>query len=271
MSFLKMTKPQTIVLYDDPTSDNLVLGEIRNYLIEKFKNINVMINSDFFSEYLKVDEIPKIAQRLANLKIRDLFQTNNDFEPLLGEITFEKKLLSEPNKSAVGVLYDGFKLQALFRELIPPDELTGEIIHIIFTNRIFATFDEADRRYHARVIICGYPSIISTSGIVEAPAKPKEFYRLKQNCINTGQSELAIDELKKQFQDRFIDYNDARLTEVMKGYVSQALFYTLTGEPFCKDAGCRLFNAHWQEELIHAQFSDPEFCEKHQNLLDQFR
>jgi hypothetical protein len=130
---------------------------------------------------------------------------------------------------------------------------------------LFGTFDKDDLRYHARVIICGYPSIISTTGVVEAPAKPREFYIEKQ-LIGIG-DDLAIERLKQRFKGRFIDYNDKRLSEVMKGYVMQAVFYHVFHEAFCKDKRCRLYNAHWQEEVINAQLTKPEFCEKHEKML----
>lgn len=98
----------------------------------------------------------------------------------------------------------------------------------------------------------GFPSLISTTGIVEAPAKPKEFYELKQEYVALGLP-VPIEELKKKFRGRFIDYDDERLTEIMKGYVMQALFYHIFGEPFCRERRCRLFNAHWQEEVLEAQ------------------
>jgi len=111
------------------------------------------------------------------------------------------------------------------------------------------------------VSVYGFPSLISTTGIVEAPAKPRDFY-LKQQL---GVSLLT---LKEEFKGRFIDYNDPRLTEVMKGYVMQALFFHLTGNPFCKDKNCRLYNAHWQEDLIQTQLtSKTDFCAQHQRLL----
>jgi len=113
------------------------------------------------------------------------------------------------------------------------------------------------------------PSLISTSGLVEAPAKPREYYLLKQQYEKLGKD---LTELKASFSRRFIDYGDKRLTEVAKGYVMQAVFYLLTGNPFCEDKGCRLYNAHWQEELIFAQLeSEYEFCQRHTQLLEKGR
>ncbi|MFN4133889.1 MAG: DUF6775 family putative metallopeptidase, partial [Candidatus Hadarchaeales archaeon] len=113
----------------------------------------------------------------------------------------------------------------------------------------------------------GWPSLISTTGIVEAPAKPKDFYRLKQVYAASG---VPVDELKEKFSGRFMDYDDARLTEVMKGYCMQALFYHLFGEPFCDQPTCRLYNAHWQEEVITAQLGG-NLCERHSKMLEDFR
>ncbi len=76
-------------------------------------------------------------------------------------------------------------------------------------------------------------------------------------------------ELKERFKGRFIDSEDERRTEVVKGYAMQGVFYRLVGNPFCEDKGCRLYNAHWQEELIFAQLgSGYEFCGQHEKILD---
>ena len=116
--------------------------------------------------------------------------------------------------------------------------------------------------------VYGIPSLISTTGIVEAPAKPKEFYLLKQQYGLLGGENSTIQKLKEKFKGRFIDYEDERLTEIMKGYVMQAIFFQAVGDPFCDHKGCRLYNAHWQEEVIEAQLgAQYELCEKHQKML----
>ena len=70
-------------------------------------------------------------------------------------------------------LYDGFELQNIIAENILTMNST---LHIIFTNKLTATFDNDDFRYHARALISSNPTIISTAGIIEAPAKPKQYY-----------------------------------------------------------------------------------------------
>jgi len=81
---------------------------------------------------------------------------------------------------------------------------------------------------------------------------------------------IPSDVLKGELKGRFIDHGDPRLTEVMKGYVMRALFFHLTGNPFCDHPDCRLYNAHWQEELIRAQLDGKyEFCRDHRKSLNR--
>lgn len=255
-------KNRNVFLYDEPLCRNLNLHEIKDYLKEKI-NVGVKVRKEFISCYFKQEKIEDFAKKMAEIRVRDL-RRNTFFEPLYGEVKYEERILENPKNCSV--MYDGFKLQALLRRLIPNNEYKH--VHIVFTNRLFGTFDENDRRYHVRVIICGHPLLISTSGIVEAPAKPKEFYYLKQKYAMLG---IPIDIAKKKFKERFVDYDDERITEIMKGYVMQALIYNITGDPFCNDRNCRLFNAHWQEDVLNAQLNGYEFCEKHERIIEKLK
>jgi hypothetical protein len=40
--------------------------------------------------------------------------------------------------------------------------------------------------------------------------------------------------------------------------------------PFCNDINCRLYNTHWQEELIYSQVQSHRLCDEHATLLHQF-
>jgi len=259
-----------IHLYEDPSSKTLRLQEIARYLQDKLGKISIDVRKPFITASSD-DVIKNLAMRLAETKVRDLTNPDARLEPLPGEIEFERKLLRDPSFRLSGVLYDGFRLQAVLRELLQADEFSIEHAHVIFTNRLFGTFDEGDRRYHARVSVYGFPSIISTAGIVEAPAKPREFYLLRQQYAALGMAEVPIEVLKEKFRGRFIDYDDERITEVMKGYVMQVIFYHLTFDPFCEVKTCRLFNSHWQEEVILAQLGpkEHEFCERHSAILEK--
>jgi hypothetical protein len=83
---------------------------------------------------------------------------------------------------------------------------------------------------------------------------------------------LSLELLKEEYQGRFLDHGDLRITEVLKGYAMQALFFNLSGEPFCEDPDCRLFNSHWQEEVLHAQIDGQyEFCPRHEAMLNELK
>lgn len=269
-NFVNLSKLSlNIHLYEDPSTKNLDLREIVSYLREKLGHVSIDLRGPFIR--VSSGEIEDFAMGIAGTKVRDLMNPDVQFEPLPGEVEFERKLLRDPSLKFAGLLYDGVKLQAVLRELIPKEEFDIAHAHIAFTNRLFGTFDEGDRRYHARVSVYGFPSLISTTGIVEAPARPKEFYVMKQQYAALGGTDARLEELKEKFRDRFIDYDDKRLTEVMKGYVMQAVFYHLKLDPFCVDKRCRLWNAHWQEEMLEAQLSQPEFCEQHEREIAQFK
>jgi hypothetical protein len=180
---------------------------------------------------------------------------------------FDKQRNQEQDSTTITIpLYDGFVMQRIFAETIPDAEITLDHIHIIFTGLLPCTFSEDDWRYHGRSIICGTPSIISTTGIVEALAKPREFYLAQLG----GMGEDVAD-LKKKFPGRFIDYEDEdKITAASINYALQAIFFFITGgEPFCNDKDCRLFNAHWQEDLIHT-IEKRTLCINHRNLANKF-
>jgi hypothetical protein len=167
-----------------------------------------------------------------------------------------------------GILVDFISTQKEFNQLEYAKE--KDSCNIILTDRLFATLDK-DNRLHIRAGIYGYPSVISTSGIVEGPAKPKDYYIYKQRYTHLDIWDLQEAKIKKKFKDKFIDYDDKRLSDVLKGYISQALFFYITGEPFCEQKYCRLFNSHWQEELIYSQIKIGKFCKTHQRLLQKIK
>ncbi|HDZ76836.1 MAG TPA: hypothetical protein ENH41_01975 [Candidatus Omnitrophica bacterium] len=179
------------------------------------------------------------------------------------ENTFKRPVIIKRIKNAVvtkGLLLDFIKTKKNIPE-------AKNSYPIIITKRLFATFDTFDKRIHLRSSLCSYPSIISLSGIVEAPAKPREYYLAKQSLSSTGLWEFEEPKIKEKLRGRFIDYDDKRILEILKGLVSQAIFFYLTGEPFCKVKKCRLYNAHWQEDLIYSQIKSGKFCAKHSKIL----
>jgi hypothetical protein len=258
-------------LYGEGLITDLRVQKIIRYLRRWMKGSHSDFRGNFFRYQLnflpeeeKPHRIQHLAEDLALLRIRDATRRDlSDRGPMEGEVAYERRRIESEDFKPFGILYDGFGLQGIYSSLISEDERRLSHCHIIFTNQLFGTWDEDDRRYHARVSVYGFPSIISTTGVVEAPAKPREFYLKKRLGIPLGI-------LKNEFRGRFVDHGDPRLTEVMKGYVMQALFYHMTGNPFCDDPDCRLYNAHWQEELIRAQLDGKyEFCRNHLRFLNR--
>ena len=254
-----------VILYDEGVGKQLDIEQITQYLAQNAGKAEIKVRDNPFTLNLPRDKVTDFATAIASTKVRDINRKiEPGQEPLYGEVEYEKRRILGKT-SAFGVIYDGFHLSRILVGLIPREERRLEFVNIFLTNRLFATWDDGDKRYHLRASVCSTPSIISTTGLVEAPAKPREYYLLKQQYDRLGKD---LTGLKDKFKSRFIDYDDERLTEVVKGYIMQAVFYSLTGNPFCEDKGCRLYNAHWQEEVIFAQLeSGYEFCQRHTEFL----
>ncbi len=261
--------PRAVYLYDAARTDALDLEDVARFVSSMLPTVNVQIKDDVITTALentadaeKDKLVDTLAHTFAAARVRNIAAQEDTGPVAYGELEYEKRRLLDSTMKALGILYDAQKLTAIYADLLRADQLTIDHAHVIVTNQLFGTWDDDDKRYHARVAVYGYPSLISTSGVVEAPARPREFYLKRQ---------LGADpiQLKEEFRGRFIDYDDPRLISVMKGYVAQALFYHMTGEPFCHEKTCRLYNAHWQEELIQAQLTGHDFCPAHAAFLSE--
>lgn len=274
---MPLRPPDHLYLYAPEREGLLDLGEIASYAKGKLGKTTVEVRPSFLSRLMEGSRpeereglVQRLAEEMAGLKVRSPLKKEHFPPPLYGEIAYEKERFEEGGRKSGGILYDGYRLQDFFRKWVPASESGLRHLHLIFTCQFFGTWDEDDLRYHARTSVYGFPALLSTTGLVEAPAKPKDFYLLKQQLPAGLLDDLALLDLKSRFKDRFIDYADERMTDVMKGYVMQAFFGLAHGYPFCEDKGCRLFNAHWQEEVIRAQLNSPyEFCPRHRDLLEQ--
>ncbi len=270
-----MKRQTRVYLYAEPKEASLDLSALRDYVKSLLPQLDVVIRPGFIGLHLNSPSglaLTGLATDFASAKVRNPNSPDLSFVPLLGEIDFERRRLTDPEIRAWGILYDGHRMMGMLQRLIPEAERSLSHIHVVFTNQLFGTWNDNDRRYHARVSLYGFPSLLSTTGIVVAPAKPREYYLLKQQYTALGIQDAAPVGLDSQFAGQFIDHGDARLTEAMKGYVMQAIAHRFWGDPFCDDASCRLYNAHWQQEIISAQIEGPnEFCPLHQEKLRELR
>lgn len=232
-------------------------------LRKEISPIKVSIKKHFFSP--SSGELDQMAADFVALRLTDPAKRDARAVDSFALRDFEKKILCGISR-ARGVPYEGTGLMKLYQKL--PVDSCGQPSEscVVVTDRLIMTWSEDDLRYHARVGVFGFPCVISISGLVEAPARPREYYLAKQalGIRGIGASEQTLAE---QFGGRYLEPDDERTKQVLRGYILQCLFYSYNLEPFCKNKNCMLFNAHWQEEMLHAQVESGKLCAKHQKLL----
>jgi len=245
-----------IIIYNEPTVPEINIKKIQEFILETF-GIKIQIRDNIFKNLDK-----KVCEKIASTRIFNLKKSFEYHIPSIKEISIELENKDMSNKEEM-TLYDGIELNKIVRELIPTIENTLNTLHIIFTNKLTCTFDENDFRYHARSWVGSNPIIISTTGIIEAPAKPKQYYL----DLMTNFSEEKIEDIKKKYKGQFLEYNDSRISQIVEGYILQTIFYYETGEVFCDNNQCRLFNSHWQKDLLMSQIENKKICKKHKDIL----
>ena len=262
---------------------NFIVGELQKY----FTGIKIDIRPPFLNN---IDNL--LAEQLVSIRISDVKKPFNEQprtkvqreldQSVAYEKNFTRYLVLNGNSSSNSstkkqykelILYDGFMMQRLFETMINENESNTNHVHIVFEDRLICTFSE-DWRYHARTILGGSPSIISTTGIIEAPAKPKEWYIKQMRIANYGicsDDDENYSNPSSNEKEKYLDYGDYRINFAAVGYALQVLFFFITdGNPFCNDINCRLYNAHWQEELIYSQIQCKRLCNDHAELLYKF-
>ena len=252
-------KTSKIIFYNEPSVPEIDLDNL-----VKFTQKTIGIIPEKRDSILKFSnkESPK---RIASSRILKLSVPYKKHIPTAEEIDFEKRNVLDTSVNQNITYYDGFELQKAFENIIPKEELNEKIFHVIFTNKLTCTYDYNDYRYHGRALIATNPSIISTTGIIEAPAKPRQYY---MELITKSRQGVNLESLKQKYKGTFLEYHDSRLSKIVEGYFLQALFYYETLEPFCEIASCRLFNSHWQKDLLYSQLEAGTLCKKHQKILE---
>jgi len=265
---LKISK---IFLYDEPAVQEIQISNLKNFLLKTF-HVDVEIKGCIFTN-LDVKYVEKISGcRIFEPKIPFKKHLPNkqeiDFEKSVCKDTklMEKTVMVEDAKKIEDiVMYDGFELQNIIYDVITKNDSEQNNLHVVFTNRLICTYDNADNRYHGRTVICSNPAIVSTTGMIEAPARPREYYFEAMKYKMQG---LNIQDIKKKYAEKFLNYHDNRLSKIAEGCLLQVIFYYMTGDAFCDSLDCRLNNAHWQKDLLYSQLKIGKLCNKHQALLD---
>jgi len=266
---LKVSK---IFLYDEPAVQEIQISNLKNFLLETL-HVDVEIKECIFNN---LDD--KIIEKISGCRIFDPKMPFKEHLPSKQEMDFEKSvckdtklmgkttMIEDASRIEDVVMYDGFEVQNIISDIITENDSDQNNLHIVFTNKLTCTYDTADSRYHGRSVICSNPAIISTTGMIEAPARPREYYFEAMKCKMQG---LDIQNVKKNYNGKILDYHDQRLSKIAEGYLLQVIFYYMTGDAFCDSLDCRLNNAHWQKDLLYSQLEIGKLCHKHQTLLDK--
>ena len=264
-------KISKIFLYDEPAVQEIQISNLKNFLTETF-SVDVEIRKCIFNNLSE-----KTIEKISGCRIFDPKTSFKIHQPDKQEIDFEKKvcqdtklmekttMVEDAERIEDVVMYDAFEIQNIIYDIVAESDLNPDNFHIAFTNKLICTYDTTDSRYHGRAVICSNPAMVSTTGIIEAPARPREYYFEVMKCRMQG---LSIHDAKKNYSQKFLNYHDKRLSKIAEGYVLQAIFYYLTGDAFCDSLDCRLNNAHWQKDLLYTQLKIGKLCNKHQALLD---
>lgn len=255
-------KISRIILYDEPSVPEINLDNLIQFT---HKTIGILPEKRrSILTYSNIETLKEIAAS----RIFKLSKPYKKHIPTIEEIEFEKKNVIDTSANQNITYYDGFELQNALGKTIPKNELGENIFHVIFTNKFTCTYDHNDYRYHGRALIASNPSIISTTGIIEAPAKPREYYI---ELITKSRQGVNLDTLKEKYKGTFLEYHDSRLSKIVEGYFLQALFFYETAQPFCDDKECRLYNAHWQKDLLYSQLETEGICKTHKEILEKIR
>lgn len=245
-------------LYREPTS-SCDVDEIGSWLEERLDQ-SIEIRERFFDLFRDDD----LATDFARARVHSPFDRDTG-STMYGIIQYEERLLDHPERGG-GVLYDGMAIQRTCNRLLPAEERAIGTPHIIALDRHLATWGDHDGRWHKRIAILGQPTLLSIPGLAEAPAKPEAYYQLKQRHALVSGDSPPREVLESAIDEDVIVPGDPRTTDGFKGYALAAVHLLETGEAFCSEPSCRLYNGHRHAEVIRAQFEPPEFCEDHREM-----
>lgn len=253
-------KISKIFLYDEPAVPEIRLDSLASFLEETFR-VKVTVRGSILD-----GAHDGAAREIAASRIRNHLVPFERHDPSEEEVGYEARRLGTRAADGI-VMYDGFEFQNAVANIIPQCEQVAEIFHLVFTTKLTCTFDDADYRYHGRALIGSNPAIVSTTGIIEAPAKPRQYYL--DIMANYAQG-LNVESIKEKYRGDYLEYHDSRLGRVVEGYAMQAVFYYITGSPFCDLLDCRLNNAHWQRDLLYSQTEHGRLCKSHSEILSRW-
>jgi hypothetical protein len=246
---------ERVTLYRAPTTE-ADADAIADWLRERV-DAEVAVGGRFLERFGD-DGLP---EALAGTRVLDPYERETG-NTMLGIVRYEERALENPERAG-GVIYDGQAVKRLLNARVPEEERGLDHLHVPLVDRVLGTWGDHDGRWHKRVAVLGQPSLVSVPGLYEAPAKPEAYYKEKQKHAMMSGDAPPREVLEAAVDGDFLVAEDPRTTDALKGYVLAAYHCLETGEAFCEQAGCRLYDAHRQPALVEAQLRGDPFCERH--------
>lgn len=257
-------QPTTIYLYDDPDAAGLDVDYLGQWLAERLPEVPIHVRSDFLTHHLARFGEPEgdvLSERLQ--EELEACEVDNLVHPE----DRERLPADDPAERGWDLLYDGARLQEVFGALIPDDEAGAGDVHLVFTMHYLGVWPGRGVPLRLAVELFGQPHLLSVSGLIEGLDLPRRYHFLRQQFALFGAGE-HLDDLADQFEEETLGYGDARLNEVWKGYLLQALFQQFAGEAGCPQPRCRAHVATDHRATLRLQTgSHPGLCARHEKLL----
>lgn len=257
-----------IYIYDAPEAIGLNIGVVAQYLADLVPEAEVESRTDFFTYHLGKFEESQVNVLTEQIVARlDEREVSNLVHPDLRDGTEPVT----PEERDLGVVYLGERLQEVMRPVLSQEERTERHLHIVCISQCIGHFEAGAPLLVLQTIQHGQPTIISTTGLVEAPELPREYTFRRAQLLALGVDE-GVEELDEKFAGATLHHGDSRITRVAVGHALHALFRRLFGEQGCDVPTCPLHRARTHDALYEAHLSaESGLCDRHTRMLIEWR
>ena len=201
---MNKTASPTVYIYDGVDAEWFDTDAVKNYVEQWLPWLNIVIRDDLVG-YASAP-LDTLAELFSRLRVRHPSKRVVVNRILKPELDYETRLLTGRSRATAGVVYDGVELQRAVYGMMSAEERRLDGVSVWITERAIVTWDENDRRFHARVSVYGYPSIISTTGMVIAPARERAYYISRRFGIGTEPKTSPAD-------GRYLEFRTQAVTE----------------------------------------------------------
>lgn len=255
-----------VYVYDSPDTAGLDVAEVAAYLGDLMRTVATHVRTDYLTHHLarfNDQQVEVLADELA-ARLEEREVTNLVFPEDRGLLPPVR-----PAERELESVYPAEALQEVFAPLLPKEERGAGQLHLVFLSQCIGHWNSQLRQFSLGIIQPGEPTLISSSGLVEAPKPPREYSFRQAQLVAFGLGE-ALDHLDEQFAAEILIHGDPRITEAAKGYGLQSVFHHLFGEAGCEEPTCRLYEAATADEMAAAQLgAEAVLCERHARMLRQ--